>query len=147
MCMGPHVENTRKLPKGAFRIRSLAGAYWRGNSDNVMMTRIYAWAFETKEELEAHVKAYKEAQARDHKKLGKDLDMFVIDDEIGKGLPLWLPNGTVVRDELEKQRAAEVRFKPSACSLHPEAADICSSISPLCLTLPSFLSFILFGSH
>ncbi|MBX2799693.1 MAG: threonine--tRNA ligase [Myxococcales bacterium] len=110
MCEGPHVENTRKLPKGAFKLRSLAGAYWRGDSDNVMMTRIYAWAFTTKEELEAHVRAHKEALARDHKKLGKELDFFVIDDDVGKGLPLWLPNGTVIRDELEKL-ARELEFQ------------------------------------
>jgi len=102
MCEGPHVDNTRKLPKGAFRLRSVAGAYWRGNSDNVMMSRIYAWAFLTKEELETHVKACREALERDHKKLGKELDLFVIDDVIGKGLPLWLPHGTVLRDEIEK---------------------------------------------
>ncbi|MBX3269197.1 MAG: threonine--tRNA ligase [Sandaracinaceae bacterium] len=102
MCEGPHVANTRELPKGGFKLRSVAGAYWRGNSDNAMMTRIYAWAFESKEELEAHVKAHKEALERDHKKLGKELDLFVIDDVIGKGLPLWLPNGTVVREEIEK---------------------------------------------
>jgi threonyl-tRNA synthetase len=102
MCEGPHVENTRELPKGGFKLRSLAGAYWRGNSDNAMMTRIYAWAFKSKEELEAHVKAYKEALERDHKKLGRELDLFAIDDTIGKGLPLWLPNGTVLREELEK---------------------------------------------
>lgn len=102
MCEGPHVANTRELPKGGFKLRSVAGAYWRGNSDNAMMTRIYAWAFESKEELEAHVKAHKEALERDHKKLGKELDLFVIDDAIGKGLPLWLPNGTVVREEIEK---------------------------------------------
>ncbi|MFK7989537.1 MAG: threonine--tRNA ligase [Sandaracinaceae bacterium] len=101
MCEGPHVENTRKLPKGGYKLRSIAGAYWRGNSDNAMMTRIYAWAFETKEELETHVKAHKAALARDHKKLNKTLDYFTIDDEIGKGLPLWLPNGTVLRDEIE----------------------------------------------
>jgi threonyl-tRNA synthetase len=110
MCEGPHVENTRRIPKGCFKLRSLAGAYWRGRSDNVMMTRIYAWAFETREQLQAHVKAYQDALARDHKKLGKELDIFVIDDEIGKGLPLWLPNGTVLRDELEKL-AKELEFK------------------------------------
>ncbi|MFT4622562.1 MAG: threonyl-tRNA synthetase [Myxococcota bacterium] len=109
MCEGPHVDNTRKLPKGAFKIRSLAGAYWRGDSNNVMMTRIYVWAFDTKENLETHVKAWRAAQARDHKKVGKDLDIFVIDEEIGKGLPLWLPNGTVIRDELEKL-ARELEF-------------------------------------
>lgn len=102
MCDGPHVNTTRDLPAGAFKLRSIAGAYWRGDSDNPMMTRIYAWAFKTKEDLEAKIKAHKEALARDHKKLGRELDLFHIDDEIGKGLPLWLPNGTVIREELEK---------------------------------------------
>ncbi|MEZ4267827.1 MAG: threonine--tRNA ligase, partial [Myxococcota bacterium] len=110
MCEGPHVESTREIPAGAFKLRSLAGAYWRGNSDNVQMTRIYAWAFETREALEAHVKAHAQALARDHKKLGKELDLFVIDDAIGKGLPLWLPNGTVIRDELERLMK-ELEFK------------------------------------
>jgi threonyl-tRNA synthetase len=110
MCEGPHVENTNKIPKGCFKLRSIAGAYWRGNSKNAMMTRIYAWAYENKEALDAKVKAYKEAQERDHKKLGKELDIFVIDEEVGKGLPLWMPNGTVLRDELEKL-AKELEFK------------------------------------
>ena len=110
MCEGPHVENTGKLPKAAFKLRSVAGAYWRGDEKNVMMTRLYAWAFETKEDLDARVKAYKEAQARDHKKLGKALDIFVIDDVVGKGLPLWLPNGTIIRDELETL-VKEIEFK------------------------------------
>lgn len=102
MCEGPHVTNTQQLPLHAFKIRSVAGAYWRGNSKNQMMTRIYAWAFTTKEELDTHVKAYQTALENDHKKLGKELDLFAFDDDIGKGLPLWLPNGTVIRDELEK---------------------------------------------
>ena len=110
MCEGPHVDSTRRLPKGGFKLRSLAGAYWRGDSDNAMMTRIYAWAFSTKEELEAHVAAWKSAQERDHKKLGAQLDIFVIDEEVGKGLPLWMPNGTAIRDELEKL-AKELEFK------------------------------------
>jgi threonyl-tRNA synthetase len=110
MCDGPHVDTTRALPAQAFKLRSLAGAYWRGDSKNAMMTRIYAWAFETKAELDAYIKAFKEAQERDHKKLGKELDIFVIDEEIGKGLPLWLPNGTVIRDELEKF-VKELEFK------------------------------------
>ncbi len=110
MCDGPHVDSTRDLRKAGFKLKSLAGAYWRGNSNNAMMTRIYAWAFLSKEELEAHVTAFKEAQERDHKKLGKELDIFVIDEDIGKGLPLWLPNGTVLRDELEKL-AKEMEFK------------------------------------
>lgn len=110
MCEGPHVETTKDIPRNAFKIRSVAGAYWRGNSDNVMMTRIYAWAYLTEEELEARVKAFEEAQARDHKKLGKELAIFTIDNDIGRGLPLWLPNGTVIRDELETL-AKELEFQ------------------------------------
>jgi threonyl-tRNA synthetase len=110
MCEGPHVDNSRKLAGAGFKLRSLAGAYWRGDSRNAMMTRIYAWAFADKAALDAHVKAYNDAIARDHKKLGRELDIFVIDDEIGKGLPLWLPAGTVLRDELEKL-AKELEFK------------------------------------
>ena len=110
MCEGPHVDNTRKLPAGAFKLRSIAGAYWRGNSDNVQMTRIYAWANKTPEQLHKRIKEHKLALQNDHKKLGRTLDIFHIDDEVGKGLPLWLPNGTVIRDELEKL-ARELEFK------------------------------------
>jgi threonyl-tRNA synthetase len=110
MCEGPHVKSTRQIQNGCYKLKSVAGAYWRGDSKNAMMTRIYAWAFLTKEALDAHVAAFKEAQARDHKKLGKDLDLFVIDDAIGRGLPLWLPHGTVIRDELEKLMR-ELEFK------------------------------------
>jgi threonyl-tRNA synthetase len=101
MCEGPHVATTRQIPPDCFKLRRVAGAYWRGNSDNVMMTRIYAWAFATGKELKERVHLYEEGLKRDHKKLGKELDLFVIDDQIGKGLPLWLPNGTVIRDEIE----------------------------------------------
>ena len=110
MCEGPHVDTTRQIPRDAFRLRSVAGAYWRGNSDNVMMTRIYAWAFATKDALDAHVAAWELAQARDHKKLGRELKLFTIDNDIGRGLPLWLPNGMVVREELEKL-AKELEFE------------------------------------
>ena len=110
MCEGPHVDTTRDIPRDAFRLRNVAGAYWRGDADNVMMTRIYAWAFDSKEALDAAVNAYQLAQERDHKKLGRELDLFVLDDDVGRGLPLWLPNGTVVRDELEKL-AVELEFK------------------------------------
>lgn len=110
MCEGPHVDTTKDIPRDAFKLRSVAGAYWRGDSDNQMLTRIYAWAFQTKEELDQYVEAFEEAQKRDHKKLGKELGIFVIDNDIGRGLPLWLPNGTVVRDELEKL-ARELEFK------------------------------------
>ncbi|MGN7614309.1 threonine--tRNA ligase, partial [Magnetococcales bacterium HHB-1] len=110
MCEGPHVVNSRHIPTNCFKLRATAGAYWRGNSDNVMMTRIYAWAFSNRKDLQQHIRNFEEAQARDHKKLGKELDIFLIDEEIGKGLPLWLPHGTVIRDELEKL-AKELEFK------------------------------------
>ena len=110
MCEGPHVDTTKEIPRDAFKIRSVAGAYWRGDSNNVMMTRLYAWAFETKEELDQHVKNWEEAQARDHKRLGRELGIYAIDNDIGKGLPLWLPNGTVIRDELETL-AKELEFQ------------------------------------
>lgn len=110
MCEGPHVDTTKEIPRDAFKLRNVAGAYWRGDSNNVMMTRIYAWAFESKEELDTHVEAYEKAQERDHKRLGRQLGIFTIDNEIGRGLPLWLPNGTVIRDELEKL-ACELEFK------------------------------------
>lgn len=100
-CEGPHVGNTKEISLGAFKLKGVAGAYWRGNSKNVMMTRIYGWAFRSKSELETHLKDQKTAQERDHKKLGKVLEIFCHDSEIGPGLPLWLPNGTVIRDELE----------------------------------------------
>ena len=110
MCEGPHVDNTRKLQQAGYKLRSVAGAYWRGDEKNQMMTRIYAWAFETRAELDQRLKEWKLAQERDHKKLGRELDIFVIDEDVGKGLPLWLPNGAVLREELEKL-AKELEFK------------------------------------
>ena len=110
MCEGPHVGTTKEIPRDAFKLKSVAGAYWRGNSDNVMMSRIYAWAFATKAELDDYVARYELALARDHKKLGRELGIYHLDNDIGKGLPLWLPNGTVIRDELEKL-AKELEFK------------------------------------
>ncbi len=110
MCEGPHVDTTRDIARDAFKLRSVAGAYWRGDSQNVMMTRIYAWAFADKAALDAAVSAFEAAQERDHKKLGRELDLFTFDDDVGRGLPLWLPNGTVLRDELEKL-AVELEFQ------------------------------------
>ncbi|MBW2734432.1 MAG: threonine--tRNA ligase [Deltaproteobacteria bacterium] len=110
MCEGPHVDVTSRLPKGAFKVRSVAGAYWRGDERNQMMTRLYTWAYTSKEELEEAVRRHDEALRRDHKKLGPALDIYHIDDEVGKGLPLWLPNGTAIRDELEKV-AKEKEFR------------------------------------
>jgi len=101
MCEGPHVDNTRRIPGDCFRLDSIAGAYWRGSEDNPMMTRIYGLAFESKQELDEFVAKRELARQRDHRKLGAQLDIFVISEDVGPGLPLWLPNGTVLRDELE----------------------------------------------
>jgi threonyl-tRNA synthetase len=102
MCEGPHVENSRQIPSDCFALRSVAGAYWRGDSQNVMMTRLYAWAFLNHDLLKEAKTRFEEAAKRDHKKLGKQLEIFHLDDDVGPGLPLWLPNGTIIRDELEK---------------------------------------------
>lgn len=110
MCEGPHVADTGELPADGFKLRSIAGAYWRGSEKNDMMTRIYAWAFKSKDELKEYRRKWQEAQARDHKKLSKELGIYTISEEIGKGLPLWMPNGTVIRDELEKYMR-ELEFK------------------------------------
>ena len=101
VCEGPHVEHTGELPVKAFKLDRIAGAYWLGSHENKMLTRIYALCFETREELEDYKKRRKMAQDFDHKKLGADLDLFHFDDEVGQGLPLWLPNGTAIRSEIE----------------------------------------------
>ena len=110
MCDGPHVDTAKEIPRDAFRLRSVAGAYWRGDAKNVMMTRVYAWAFADKQALDEAVRAYELAQERDHKRLGRELDLFTFDDSVGRGLPLWMPNGTVIRDEIEKL-AVELEFR------------------------------------
>ncbi len=101
MCEGPHVETTSEIPADAFKLDSIAGAYWRGSEKNKMLTRVYGLAFATKEELDDYLERRRLAQERDHKKLGRELDLFLVDDEIGKGLILWMPKGTVLRDEVE----------------------------------------------
>lgn len=101
LCRGGHVENPSKEIV-AFKILSLAGAYWRGDEKNKMLTRIYATVFPTQEELDKHLEMLEEAKKRDHRKLGKELGLFVFSDLVGQGLPLWTPKGAVVRRELEK---------------------------------------------
>ncbi len=110
MCEGPHVEATKEIKRDCFKLDRIAGAYWRGSEKNPMMTRIYALMFETKEALDDFLKRRELAMQRDHKKLGSELDIFVIEEEVGVGLPMWLPNGTVIRDELEAL-AKEMEFK------------------------------------
>ncbi len=101
LCEGPHVTNTRELPVDAFQINTLAGAYWLGDEKNKMLTRIYVFAFGDKQTLQEHLERRRLAQERDHKKLGKELGIYMISDMVGKGLPLWLPNGTIIRDTIE----------------------------------------------
>lgn len=98
LCKGPHVENTGKV--GAFKLIKMAGAYWRGDEKREMLTRIYGVAFETEEELKEYLQRLEEAKARDHRKLGKELDLFSFSELVGAGLPLFSPRGTVLRDVL-----------------------------------------------
>ena len=101
MCAGPHVEHTGQIPTDCFQIDALAGAYWRGDENRDMLTRVYGLAFENKAELKEFLRLREEAKKFDHRKLGKELEIFTISDQVGPGLPLWLPAGTVLRDELE----------------------------------------------
>ena len=99
LCRGPHIENTKEI--GAFKLMRVAGAYWRGKETNPQMQRIYGIAFETKEDLNKHLQLLEEAKKRDHRKLGKELDLFAFSDLVGPGLPLYTPRGTVIIEELK----------------------------------------------
>lgn len=100
LCKGPHVESTGEIK--AFKLLSIGGAYWRADEKNEMLTRIYGVSFESQEKLDDYLKRLEEAKMRDHRKLGKDLDLFVFSEVVGKGLPLWTPRGATVRRELER---------------------------------------------
>ncbi|PIS23201.1 threonine--tRNA ligase [candidate division WWE3 bacterium CG08_land_8_20_14_0_20_40_13] len=100
LCAGPHVTNTSEI--GFFKLLSVAGAYWRGSEKNKMLTRVYGTAFPTQKELDDYLALQEEIKKRDHRKLGRDLELFTFSEEIGPGLPLWLPAGTTIKDELEK---------------------------------------------
>lgn len=102
LCRGGHVKNTGEINPDSFALRHIAGAYWRGDEKNKMLTRIYGLAFETKEELDAYINQQEEAKKRDHRKLGKDLEIFTIIDDIGPGLPLFYPNGAILRRLVER---------------------------------------------
>ena len=111
LCRGGHVTNPAKeIPKGSFKLDKLAGAYWRGDEKNPQLTRIYGLAFSTKQELDDYLGMRAEAEKRDHKKLGPQLDLFTFSDLVGPGLPLWTPKGTLIRNLLDdfvwKLRAA-----------------------------------------
>src|SRR6476619_2457743 len=100
LCAGPHVMRTGNI--GAFKLTTVASAYYKGNENNPQLQRIYGTAFKNKTEMEAWFKLLEEAKERDHRKLGKRLELFVLDDDVGPGLPMWLPRGAAIIEELEK---------------------------------------------
>ena len=122
LCRGPHVQNTKEVKQDAFKLMSIAGAYWRGDENNKMLQRIYGTAWENAQQLKDHLHQLEEAKKRDHRKLGKDLEIYIFDDEVGPGLPLWLPNGGVMIEELEKlakemeEKAGYLRVKTPSVS-------------------------------
>ena len=99
LCRGPHVESVKELKY--FKLLKFSGAYWKGDSKNKMLQRIYGICFDNEEDLEEHLQELEDAKARDHRKIGKDLDIFMNHDLVGKGMPLWLPNGAIIRKNLE----------------------------------------------
>jgi threonyl-tRNA synthetase len=101
LCAGPHLENTSQINPKAIELESVAGAYWRGDETKAQLQRIYATAWETPEQLAEYKRRKEEAQRRDHRKLGKELGLFIFSDQVGPGLPLWTPKGTVLRSLLE----------------------------------------------
>jgi len=110
LCRGGHVKSTNQIDIGSFTLDRIAGAYWKGDEKRPMLQRIYGLAFDTKKELDEFLEMRKEAEKRDHRKLGKELELFTFSENVGPGLPLWLPNGTIIVEELEKL-AKEVEFK------------------------------------
>ena len=109
LCRGPHMLGTGQVKH--FKLLSVAGAYWRGDEKRKMLQRIYGTAFSTREALDAHLKMLEEAKKRDHRVLGRQLGLFHIDEEVGQGLILWTPNGSVIRNELQNFISAELRHQ------------------------------------
>jgi len=101
LCRGPHVENTRQINPSAIKLMQVSGAYWRGDEKNKMLQRIYGTAWKTAQQLEEYLWQIEEAKKRDHRKLGRELEIFIFDEEVGPGLPLWLPRGGAMIEELE----------------------------------------------
>jgi threonyl-tRNA synthetase len=102
LCRGPHVKSTKEIPRDALKLDKIAGAYWRGSEKNPMLQRIYGLLFRSKKELDEYLTLQEEIKKRDHRKIGKDLDLFVFSDLVGKGLPLFTEKGSIIRRELER---------------------------------------------
>ncbi|HYC27419.1 MAG TPA: threonine--tRNA ligase, partial [Chitinophagaceae bacterium] len=112
LCRGPHIPNTGFIK--AIKLTNIAGAYWKGDEHNKQLTRVYGVTFPSQKELDEYLALLEEAKKRDHRKLGKELGIFTFDDDVGPGLPLWMPNGTVIIEELErlaKETEAEAGYK------------------------------------
>ncbi|HVW66779.1 MAG TPA: threonine--tRNA ligase [Candidatus Peribacteraceae bacterium] len=101
LCRGGHVESTKEIPVDAFKLMTVAGAYWRGDEKREQLTRVYVVAFASKEELDAYLAQMEEAKKRDHRKLGREMDLFTFSELVGPGLPLWTPRGTFMRNTLD----------------------------------------------
>lgn len=119
-CLGPHVPNTNKLK--AFKLLALSGAYWKGDANNQQMQRIYGTAFATQEELDAWLKQREEAEKRDHRKLGKELDLFSIQDDYGQGMIFWHPKGGAIRTEMENYLRDELQKRGYGMVFTPHIA-------------------------
>nr|MBP6673568.1 threonine--tRNA ligase [Bacteroidota bacterium] len=122
LCYGPHVPSTGKIK--FVKLLSIAGAYWRGSEKNKMLQRIYGITFPTKQELDDHLFRLEEAKRRDHRKLGAELELFMISQKIGGGLPIWLPKGTIIRENLEKFLREEQRKRGYQQVITPHIANL-----------------------
>jgi len=100
LCRGPHIPNTKDLKN--FALTKVSGAYWKGDSSNIQLQRIYGVAFETEEELKEYLQRMEEAEKYNHSKIGEEMELFTIFNSIGKGLPIWLPKGEIIKEEIEK---------------------------------------------
>ena len=125
LCRGPHIPDTGSIK--AVKLMNIAGAYWRGDEKNKQLTRIYGITFPKKSQLDEYLAMLEEAKKRDHRKIGKEMNIFTFDEDVGPGLPLWLPNGAVMIEELERLA------KRSACGLRTSPKNPCTSPAVTCL--------------
>ena len=124
LCRGPHVKSSKEIPIDCFRLTKIAGAYFKGDEKNKMLTRIYGIAFLNKKQLEGHIKAIEEAEKRDHRILGQKLGLFLVDEEIGAGLPLWLPKGAILRKIVENYLYTELKKAGYQWIISPHIANL-----------------------
>ena len=124
LCKGPHVKSTKEILTNEFCLTKIAGAYWKGNENNPMLTRIYGIAFRTKKELDKYLYLEKEAEKRDHRILGQKLELFMFDEEVGSGLPLWLPKGAILHNIIENYLYKELRKQGYSWVISPHIAKL-----------------------